>query len=174
MHNGGRGFIRNTRRTVFTDAHRPCTVSQECFKLFTVVSYLFSFLLLFPKKQRNFRETREKGYWRRLTQTEVLKEYRRAKSRPRSFAVGALSFFGRVQNRVKGAPRPYSNILSLELFRFLARTLFERFLHAVCFQSRNSNVSKGKHFDTVAKQNKVRRGTRIERERQEGRRCKQF
>lgn len=159
---------------MFADAHRPCKVSEERSKLFTVPSYLFSFLSLFPKKQRNFRETGEKGYWRRLAQTEVVKEYRRAKSRPRSFAAGTLSFLGRVQNRVKGAPRPYSNILSLELFCFLTGILFERFLHAVCFQSRNSNVSKGKHFDTIAKQNKVRKGTRIERERQEGGRYKQF
>lgn len=61
---------------MFADAHRPCTVSEERSKLFTVPSYLFSFLSLFPKKQRNFRETGEKGYWRKLAQTEVVKDAR--------------------------------------------------------------------------------------------------
>lgn len=50
------------------------------------------------------RETKKRRRW-----TEVVKEYRCAKSRPRSFAVGALSFSDRAQGRVKGAPGPTRN-----------------------------------------------------------------
>ena len=68
------------------------------------------------------RETKKRRRW-----TEVVKEYRCAKSRPRSFAVGALSFSDRAQGRVKGAPGPTRNqALSLSRPPFFAPSRISR------------------------------------------------
>ena len=121
-------------------------------------SLLFFFHCSFKRGNGRGRE-RETLAW-----TEVVKEYRCAKSRPRSFAVGALSFSDRAQGRVKGVPGPTQNqplffapLVSTEIvwrFKLIFNVVFA--LRESCFEQAIVNVvSRRACFDTADKQNKA-------------------